>query len=550
MSDPRTFPEAFQRTVAAYPGKLALRTPGDEITYTWREYGDAVHRIAGGFAALGVGHGDTVAAMLTNRPEFHLTETAASHLGATTFSIYNTNPAEQIRYLLDHSGAKLVVTERQFLDAIKSSGTVVEHIVVVDDGDLDRLPQPDPAFDFEAAWRAVEPADVLCMIYTSGTTGKPKGVEHTHEGMFTLGTRIASVLPMREDDTTISYLPAAHAADRGWSHYFAMWFGYQVTDVADPAQLPAAILELHPTTLGAVPRTWEKFKMAVDAQLGADPQLAAALAAGVPEVAAAVRARLGLDRLRWSLTGAAPIATEVFDFLRRLDIPISEVWGMSECGLGTAVSPAQSRLGTVGKALPGVELRTGADGELLMRAKNLMRGYRNDPAKTAEAIDAEGWLHTGDLAHIDDDGYVRIIGRKKELIINAAGKNMSPGNIENAIVVGSPLIGSVIAIGDRRPYNVALITLDPEIAPRFAADLGLAADPAVLAADERVHHAIAAAVEAGNAKLARVEQVRKFTVLPVFWLPGGDELTPTLKLKREPIAAKYAAEIDALYQGW
>jgi len=220
---------------------------------------------------------------------------------------------------------------------------------------------------------------------------------------------------------------------------------------------------------------------------------------------------------------------------------------MSECGIGTGAPPSMARQGTVGMAPPGAELRLAADGELLLRAPSLMKGYRNDPAKTAEAIDEDGWLHSGDIATIDDEGYVRIVDRKKELIINAAGKNMSPTNIEGAISSASPLIGPVVAIGDARPYNVALIALDPDAAGVIATQLGLSTDPAVLAKDERIRASVTEAVEAGNAKLARVEQIKRFTILPTYFEPGGDELTPTLKLKRKSIAAKYVAEIEDLY---
>jgi long-subunit acyl-CoA synthetase (AMP-forming) len=419
-------------------------------------------------------------------------------------------------------------------------------VLVVDDSDLERLESP-AGFDFDARWREVEPSDVLCLIYTSGTTGPPKGVEHTHASMLAQATAVEALFPMHGDDTAVSFLPSAHAVDRAFNHYLAARYGFQVTDIADPRQLLAALVELRPTTLAAVPRTWEKLKMAVDARMREDPRLAAAFIEGRPEAAAEIRSALGLDRLRWSMSGGAPIAQQVFEFLQRLGLPISEAWGMSECGVATAMPAPKSRLNTAGKALTGVELRLDEQGQLLVRAPFLMRGYRNDPSKTAEAIDSDGWLHTGDLARIDVDGYVRIIGRQKELIINASGKNMSPTNIENTIAAESPLIGTITAIGDKRPYNVALITLDPQTAPAYAAELGLAADPRVLATDARIIATIQQAVDGGNAKLSRIEQIKKFTILPVYWLPGGDEMTPTLKLKRDPIAAKYAARIESLY---
>ncbi|MEU8413490.1 AMP-binding protein [Amycolatopsis japonica] len=546
MTEPLTFPEAFQRTVSVKPDAISLHTVDDSPDLTWRAYGEAVRRIAGGLAALGVHRGQTVATMLTNRPEFHLSETAASHLGATTFSIYNTSSPEQIGYLLGHAGTRVVICERQFADRIRAAGGPVEHLLTVEDGDLDRL-EPSPGFDFEASWRSVRPDDVLCLIYTSGTTGPPKGVEHTHRGVLALAKSFSSPFPLGDDDMGISYLPAAHVADRFLNHYFAMRYGVAVTPVADLRRLPAALAAARPTTFAGVPRIWEKIKLGLEMRLQADPGLAAGFQAGEPRVLAAVRAQLGLDKLRWALSGAAAIPPDVYAFLERLGLPVSEAWGMSECGLGIGAPPAQARAGTVGTPLPGLETRLTEDGELLARGPFLMKGYRDDPARTAEAIDPEGWLHTGDIVTVADDGHITIIDRKKELIINAGGKNMSPTNIENAIGSGSPLIGPMMVIGDNKPYNVALITLDPDVAAAFGEKLGLEPDPAVLVKDERIRHAVQDAVDAGNAKLSRAEQIKQFALLPAFWEPGGDEITPTMKVRRKPITQKYASEIAELY---
>jgi long-subunit acyl-CoA synthetase (AMP-forming) len=263
-----------------------------------------------------------------------------------------------------------------------------------------------------------------------------------------------------------------------------------------------------------------------------------------------IRFLLGLDQVRLAVSGAAPVAPEVLKFMHALGLPVAEVWGMSETScVGTANPPGEIRIGTVGKAIPGVQLALAQDGELLLRGPTVMKGYHKDPAGTAEAIDPDGWLHTGDLASIDDDGYVRITGRKKDLIINAAGKNMSPSAIEGAVLAASPLIAQVVAVGDRRPYIVALIVLDPEAAAMFAARSGIAdPSPAVLAGHPAVRATITAAVEAANTGLSRVEQVKRFEILPVTWEPGGDEITPTMKLKRRVVTAKYALLIDTLYE--
>ncbi len=262
-----------------------------------------------------------------------------------------------------------------------------------------------------------------------------------------------------------------------------------------------------------------------------------------------IRAKLGFDRCESYIIGAAPAPLEVFEFFAALGIPICEVWGMSEiASIATLVPQDDLRFGTVGRAIPGVEIRLADDGEVLVRGDTVMAGYRNQPEKTAETIDADGWLHTGDIGSLDEDGFLRIVDRKKELIINAAGKNMSPANIEQQLKQGSPLIGQAIAIGDRRPYNVALLVLDPDACAALAAAHGLA-DGSVeaMATDAGVLEEVAAGVERANSHLSRVEQIKRFKVLPVDWPPAGDELTPTMKLKRKPIAAKYAAEIESLY---
>jgi long-subunit acyl-CoA synthetase (AMP-forming) len=324
---------------------------------------------------------------------------------------------------------------------------------------------------------------------------------------------------------------------------------------------------------------WEKLKAAIEFTAANEPdetkrmglqwglavaaKKAEALAAGtaVPDDVAAewaqadelvlskLRAKLGFDELRWAVSGAAPIPRETLAFFLGLGIPIAEVWGMSELScIATVSHPSDTRLGTVGKLVPGMEGRVAEDGEFLVRGPLVMKGYRKEPKKTAEAVDDDGWLHTGDIMEADEDGYLKIVDRKKELIINAAGKNMSPANIENTIKAACPLIGVILAIGDARPYNTALVVLDAESAAPYAAQRGLADDsPETLAAHPDVISEIAAGVADGNTKLAKVEQIKRFRVLPTFWEPGGDEITLTMKLKRKPIHEKYGAEIDELY---
>ena len=261
-----------------------------------------------------------------------------------------------------------------------------------------------------------------------------------------------------------------------------------------------------------------------------------------------IRTTLGLDQLKWAWSGAAAIAPETLEFFLGLGIDVCEIWGMSEIsGAGTINPPGKAKVGSVGPPMPGIEVRLAEDGELLVRGDTVMSGYRKDPVKTAETIDADGWLHTGDVATIDADGYVTIVDRKKELIISSGGKNMSPSNIENTLKVTTPIASAITVIGDGRAYNVALVTLDPDAAAAYAEKAGVAPDPEALAQDPAVRALVQQGIDAGNAKLSRVEQVKKFEIVPSFWMPGGDELTPTLKLRRRPISEKYAATIERLY---
>jgi long-chain acyl-CoA synthetase len=550
-----TLCQAFQTTAAERPDAVALRTPGDAVAVTWAEYAQRVPRIAAGLARLGVERGDTVALMLTNRPEFNLADTGALHLGATAFSVYNTSTPEQVEFLFENAANRVAITERAFLPVVRAAqqrSPALEHVVLVDgdeDGTitLDRLEEMGASsFDFEATWRAVEPDDVATLIYTSGTTGPPKGVQLTHRNLMAEIRAVVDCLPTEPGGRFTSFLPCAHIADRWSAHYqSSMVLGFTLTSIADPRTVVQHLPEVRPTVWGAVPRIWEKMKAALEAQGVIDP------AALSEEHRAAIREKLGLDQCAWLVVGAAPTPVEVLEYFAALGLPICELWGMSETSSCATINPPDRiKVGTCGPPLQGVEVRLVGDGELLVRGEIVMKGYRNDPVKTGEAIDDDGWLHTGDVAEIDDDGYVKIVDRKKELIINAAGKNMSPVNIESRLKTCHPLIGTAVAIGDRRPYNVALIVLDPDACGAFAKEHGIEdSSPAALARDGRVQEAIGAAIEDANTHLSRVEQIKKWCLLETEWQPGGDELTPTMKLKRRPIEQKYAGEIDALYAG-
>jgi long-chain acyl-CoA synthetase len=572
--DASTVAEAFQLTAQANPERVALRLKDDEFSMTWAEYADKVRSLAAGLATLGLERGGALGIMLTNRPEFHYFDSAALHLGATPFSVYNTYAPEQITYQVSDAGARIVVTEKAFLDRIKAVEGV-GHVIVVDATGLDEAltvadveAEGDPEFDFEAAWRAVQPEDVLTLIYTSGTTGPPKGVELTHANLIAAVQGFDQVISFPADGRVVSWLPMAHIAERIASHYLPIMSGFTTTCCPDPRQVVAYLPEVHPTWFFAVPRIWEKLKAALEAGAAAEQDESKrqatrwALEVGlkkvrleqageeIPEelaqeyakadelVLSKIRARLGLDQIESVNVGAAPTPREVIEFFHAIGIPLAELWGMSEtCGYGACNPPEKTKIGTVGPVSPGVEMKLADDGEVLIRGPVIMTGYRNQPEKTREAIDDEGWLHTGDIGEFDEDGYLKIVDRKKEIIINAAGKNMSPANIEAKIKAASPLIGQAIAIGDARPYNVALITFDPDVAPGFIEQNGR----------EAAEAEVQRGVDAANEQLARVEQIKRFTILDEDWQPGGDELTPTMKLKRKPIHDKYASEIEKLY---
>ena len=579
--------EAFRITAEDFGDRVAVRTKDDSVSLTWGELRDRVDALAGGLAQLGVARGDTVALMFSNRPEFHLADLAVMMLGAVPYSIYTTSAPEQIAYVVNDAGSKVALIEESFLDVFQAARTEVpalESLVVLEgergEGTIawDAVEGADPGFDIESAWRAVGPEDLLTLIYTSGTTGPPKGVELIHSNLLAAVESIEAMIQFPDGAKVISWLPSAHIAERAAHHYLPIVYAMTITCCDNPREVVSYLPLVKPTWFFAVPRIWEKLKAGLEAMLSGQPdeqrepaqaaldaairkveleqagepvpeELAAAVAAADEKMFSGLRAMLGLDEVVSVNVGAAPTPREVLVFFHAIGIELAELWGMSEtCGSGCCNPPGKVRIGTVGPPAPGVEITLADDGEVLMRSPVVMRGYRNQPEKTAETLDPEGWLHTGDIGEFDDHGYLRIVDRKKELIINAAGKNMSPANIEATMKGASPLIGQVAAIGDGRPYNTALVVLDADFAPAWAAKNGLeGASLDELAAHEGMRAAVQAGIDAGNARLARVEQVKKFTILKGDWAPGGEELTPTMKLKRRPIAEKYADEIEAMY---
>jgi long-chain acyl-CoA synthetase len=588
-SQAATIAEAFRITAAQRADEVAIRTKGDEFTITWEELRGRVDDLAGGLAKLGLGHGQTMALMLSNRPEFHICDLAAMMLGAAPFSIYNTYAPNQIQYVVADADASILICEQQFLPQVLQAREELpnlEHVIVVD-GDppegtiaLSEVEGSNPGFDVEASVAEIKSTDVLTVIYTSGTTGPPKGVQLIHRNLLAAVEGIDAMIEFPPEGRVISWLPAAHVAERNAHHYLPIVYGVQITCCDDPRQVLSYLPEVRPSWFFAVPRIWEKLKAGLETMVAGQPEeqrrqtqaaidaavrkvrleqsgeavpaeLAEQVASADAEIFAGLRHMLGLDQVEAINVGAAPTPVEVLEFFHAIGLPLAELWGMSEtCGSGSANPPGRIKIGTVGPPAPGVEIKLDSDGEVLVKSDVVMLGYRNLPEQTSEAFTDDGWLRTGDIGSFDDDGYLRIVDRKKEIIINSAGKNMSPANIEARLKTASPLIGQVCCIGDRRPYNTALIVLDPDFAPLWATQQGIeGATLESLARDERVHKAVQEGVTIANGKLARVEQIKKFTILEGDWLPGGEELTPTMKLMRKPIAARYAEVIEAMYAG-
>ncbi len=581
--------EAFQETVGRLGDGIAIVSEEEGVELTWSQVSDRVRAIAGGLNSLGVKRGDTVSMLLNNRSEFIPTDLAAVSLGAIPFSIYQTSSPEQIEYVLKDSEARVIIVEPAYLENLlkaKENLPGLEHVIVLggEGGTMtyEELLEIDPGFDPAPIAAEIGLEDRLTLIYTSGTTGPPKGVSLTHGNLLRMLTAVMEeviVMPQDGNARVISWLPAAHIAERAANYYTPVMRGFQIHICPDAKRIIEFLPKVRPTWFFAVPRIWEKLKAGLEGNLASLPEeqrtkaqagldaaiqkvrleqagqpVPEALAAGVAQADEALfsnlRVALGLDQFVAVSVSAAPIPVEVLEFFHAIGIPIGELWGMSEtCGVITINPPDKIKIGSVGPPVPGVEIRLEEDGEIICRSPYVMPEYRNQPEKTAETI-VDGWLHTGDIGVIDEDGYVSIIDRKKELIINAAGKNMSPANIEAQIKVASPLVNQAVAVGDARPYNVALIVLDPDFAPVWAQQNGIeSATLAELAEDEKIVEAITAAVEKANEKLARVEQIKKFKIIPGEWLPGGDELTPTMKLKRKPISEKYEEQIEALYAG-
>jgi len=587
----RTLGAVFVETVNARPDAVALRWrgQGDWLTMTWREYANQAGRVAAGLRDLGIDRGQRVLLMLRNRPEFHVTDLACLLIGATPFSVYNSSSAEQLRYIARHSGARLAIVDSpelaERLLIVRHDLPDLAHLAIVDDPDrvapadvigFDHLATR-PPIDWRVAAEAIAPMDPATLIYTSGTTGPPKAVMITQRNVcWTAESLLRAYDRPLIGRRVVSYLPMAHIAERMTTHYIHIHQGTEVTCCPDVRQLTNYLRDVRPQVFFTVPRVWEKAHSSIEVLAAADPGRAtelhqaielgrrkrAADVAGMAlptDVEAAwrkadgdllsiVRVLVGLDACEVAVSAAAPIPRQIIEYFGALGVPISELYGLSEsCGPLTW-SAHRVKPGRTGVAIPGCEVRLAGDGEILARGGNIFSGYLDDPERTAEALDDQGWLHTGDIGEFDDEGYLRVIDRKKDLIITAGGKNISPANIESALRA-EPLIGQAVVVGDAKPYLVALLTLDAEVAHAWARTRAIEnACLADLARHRDVLATVERSVEAVNARLSQPERIKRFIVLPEEWQPDSAQLTATTKLKRRSVLATYAPQIEALYK--
>ncbi len=569
-----------------FADQTALRSFGDDTTVvTYRDLADRVARFATGLRSIGVGPGDRVAMMIHNQIEFYVVDLAVLACGATPVSIYNSSSVEQVVYVASHCDAKVAVAGdadflSTFLDA-RADLPNLDGIVVVDPSvdppvgvhRYSDLLDNDPV-DLDAATELLGPDDLATIIYTSGTTGNPKGVMLTqHNVCWTLESLRRTIDIEPTPWRVVSYLPMAHIAERMVSYYMMLGMGFEVTPIAQVADLAAALVAVRPNMMFGVPRVYEKIHAGVISVIAQNPeqlkQLEDGVAASGPIAlrrawgentaeddetwdfldAVAfrpIREVVGLDQLEIAVTGAAPMSAELLGWFRAIGVPLTEIYGMSESTGPMNWAPRRIRPGTVGPAIIGQECRIADDGEVLVRGGNVFVGYLNDPEKTAEALDADGWLHSGDIGEMSDDGYVRIVDRKKELIVTAGGKNISPANLEAALK-DIPLVGQAFAVGDKRKFVSALLTLDPDYAPVWAAEHDLPTDLEALVDRPEVRAQIDTDLERVMEPFNHAEQIKRYTLLADEWLPDSDVLTPTQKLKRRGIVARYEDEIEAMY---
>src|SRR5215207_351606 len=584
----KTIADLLPLAVRKYGDRPAQRyKSGDDwVDSSYAELGDAVKEVSLGLIDLGIEPGDKVSILAHTRPEWTQACFGILTAGGTLVTIYQTNSPSECQYVLEHSDSKAVFAEdASQLDKIRQirdQCPALEHVVVMDpegaDPDrvlsLDQLRERGRArdeSDWEARWSAVSPQDDCLYIYTSGTTGPPKGCVLSHANYRAITDAVVAEATLEEGDTAYLFLPLAHA--------FAILIQFAAFDLGsvlaywsrDPKMIIADITQVNPSFFPSVPRMFEKIYTLATSNIEDKESMRNAVEIGmkvrtmrdageeVPEELQAafegaeeslfknVRGLFGTN-IRECVTGAAPIAPEILEFFYACGVPVMEGYGMTETSTSATVNrpePGGFRFGSVGKAQQGVEVRIGDDGEVLIKGRNIFQSYYKNEDATKETLE-DGWLHTGDLGRLDEDGFLYITGRKKDIIITAGGKNITPANLENGLKQNR-WISQAVVIGDRRPYLIALITLDPEELPAFAAQHGLEADQ--VAASEQMRAEVQRAVDQVNSKVGPVEQIKRFEILPHDLTQETGELTPTLKVKRNVVNEKFADIADRLYSG-
>ncbi len=592
-----TIIEAFRANVRRIPERPAMRrrTPVGWETLTWADYGQAVAEVTAGLADLGIGPGERVAILSRNRVEWHLADIGALANGGVTVPLYPTSSAEQVGYILDHCGARLCFVEDDELLAkvleVRDTLPKLDRVVIFDDGarlddpflvsfselravGADRL-QREPAL-VETRASAILLEQPATFVYTSGTTGPPKAAVLTHANIMWTIRSAASLVHLASGERFLSFLPLSHVAERGMSEFAPIAIGGETWFARSLATVAEDLLDCRPTVFFAVPRVWEKLQTAVlkkiedapwltqrmvrryldlgrrvEAGREASRQLAPweTVPHGVLDAAlgSRIRREVGLDRAHILITAAAPIHPDLVRWLHAIGLPVIELYGQTEvCGPTTCNPPEDNRVGTVGRALPGVRVRIAEDGEILVQGGNVCAGYFNDRKSTSELLDTEGWMHSGDLGTLDADGYLRLTGRKKDLIITAAGQNIAPQDIEMELK-SHPLVSEAVVVGEGRRYLTALLTLDAEAVGEWAHDRGKVANYEALAADPDLRAEIDALVAVVNARRSRVEGIRKHRILAHELTIAAGELTPTLKVKRSVVCQLNIDLIEDMY---
>jgi len=585
-----TLADLLPRAAQLYGSAPAIQfKDGDAwVKRSFVEVEETVRKLALGLADLGVAKGDKVSILANTRPEWTYFDFAALSIGATVVPIYQTNSPEECQYVLENSDAKVVVVEDdeqlEKIRAVRDQLPLLEQVVRMTGSSDDTISLEDlsargagrDAGEWERLWQAVTPDDICTFIYTSGTTGPPKGCVISHGNYRAMLDMVNDTSVIESEDVTYLYLPLAHS--------FALLIQLGSFDLGatiaywerDPLKIMPNLAELSPTYFPSVPRIFEKIYTLATSSMEKEGGLKKSVFDWSVRVGEKMRQAERADRkpgfllrkqyefadkkvlskirglfggkLRLAVSGAAPISPEILRFFDAAGVLVLEGWGMTETSTAATISsPDDFKIGTIGKPFPGCEIKIAEDGEILVKGPNVFQGYYKNEEATRETI-VDGWLHTGDLGSIDADGFITITGRKKDIIITAGGKNITPANLEGEIKQ-HPLVSQCVVVGDRRPYLVALVTLDPEEATAYAKEHALPEDPAQLAANGDVREAIEAHLAKVNEKFARVEQVKKIAILPEDLSQENGELTPTLKVKRAVVADKHQDEIEQLYAG-